>query len=116
MPYVLTLVSRYPSSKTGKAFYLIFFESSILVQTVLFIFIFYFVIIRIYLYYHIFVDTSLKSLQLPLNVSRLIMNGQQLSSIGFKSIKAGLSIHGSLFNDINSVAKDPLKLNNAINT
>ena len=42
------------------------------------------------------------------------MNGQQLSSTGFKSKTVGLVIHGSLFNDPHLVAKHPLKLNNTI--
>ena len=45
---------------------------------------------------HIFVDTSLAALQLPLDLSRLIMNGWQLSSMGFKPIRLSLTIYGSL--------------------
>ena len=37
-----------------------------------------------------------------------------LSSTGFKSIRVGLIIHGLLFNDTHLVAKEPLKLNNAL--
>ena len=36
--------------------------------------------------------------------------------MGFKPITVGLSIDDSLFKDMHLVAKDPLKLNNAINT
>ena len=38
-----------------------------------------------------------KALQLPLHLSKLIMNGYHSSSIGFKSI--GLTMHGSSFRD-----------------
>ena len=44
------------------------------------------------------------------------MNGSYFSSIVFKSITAGLSLHGSSFNDTQLVTKDSLKLNNSINT
>ena len=44
------------------------------------------------------------------------MKGYYLSSTGFKSIRAGLTMHGSSFNDTHLVAKDSLKLNNMRNT
>ena len=44
------------------------------------------------------------------------MNGQYLNSTGFKSTRVGQILLGSLFNDTHLVAKDLLKLNNAINT
>ena len=40
----------------------------------------------------------------------LITNGFKLRSAGFKSIRVGLTIHGSLFKDRYLVAKEPLKL------
>ena len=43
-----------------------------------------------------------KALQLPLHLSKLIMNGYHSSSIGFKSI--GLTMHGSSFRDRHFVA------------
>ena len=43
------------------------------------------------------------------------MKGQYLISTGFKSIRKHVVLHCSLFNDINLVAKDPLKLYNPIN-
>ena len=43
---------------------------------------------------HIFRDSTL---QLPLHLSELIMNGQYLSLTGFKSIRVGLIMHGSSF-------------------
>ena len=39
-----------------------------------------------------------------------------LSSIGFKSIRVVLLMHGSLFNDTHLVAKDSLKLYNPVDT
>ena len=63
---------------------------------------------------HIFGD---KTLQLPLNLSKLIMNGYFI--IGFKSITVDLIIHGSSFNDTHLVwsrAKELLKLNNTMST
>ena len=39
-----------------------------------------------------------------------------LSSIGFKSIRVVLLMHGSLFNDTHLVDKDSLKLYNPIDT
>ena len=62
----------------------------------------------------IFADTSSTALQLPLRLSRLMMSG--LSSIGFKSIRVFLLMHGSLFNDTHLVAKDSLKLYNPLDT
>ena len=38
------------------------------------------------------------------------MKGQYLISTGFKSIRKRLVLHSPLFNDINLVAKDPLKI------
>ena len=62
-----------------------------------------------------------KTLQIPLRLSTLIMNGYYLSSTGFKSTRAGLKMHASPINDTHSVwsatrAKELLKLSNAINT
>ena len=37
-----------------------------------------------------------------------------LSSTGFKSMRNGLIMHGSLFNDTHFVARNSLKLNNPI--
>ena len=37
-------------------------------------------------------------------------------SVGFKSIRVGLNMHGSSFNDTHFVAKQLLKLNNTVNT
>ena len=42
------------------------------------------------------------------------MNGQYLTSIGFKSIRQNLFLRCSLFNQIYLVAKDLLKLKNLI--
>ena len=42
------------------------------------------------------------------------MNGQYLTSTGFKSIRQNLFFHCSLFNQIYLVAKDLLKLKNPI--
>ena len=39
-----------------------------------------------------------------------------MSSIGFRSIKVDLIIHGSSFKDKHVVVNDPPKLNNVINT
>ena len=55
------------------------------------------------------------ALQTSLHLSKLIMNGSYLSSMGFKSIKVGLAIHGSELQDIDLVPKDLLKLNDTIN-
>ena len=57
---------------------------------------------------HIFRD---KTLKLPLDLSKLIMNGY-LSSAVFKSIWASLTMHDSSFRDRHLVAKYSLKLNN----
>ena len=46
---------------------------------------------------HIFGD---KALQLPVNLSRLIINGLCLSSTGFESIRVDLMMYGLLFKDI----------------
>ena len=59
---------------------------------------------------HIFGDKTLQH-----HLSKLIMNVQYLSSTGFKSMRVGLIIHGSSFNDAHLVAKELLKLNNPIN-
>ena len=56
------------------------------------------------------------TLKLPLHLSRLILNGKYFSSTRFKSVRVGLITHDLLFNYTNLVAKDPLKLNNLINT
>ena len=45
---------------------------------------------------HIFAGTSLATLQLPLHLSILIMNGWQLSLIGFKSIRLSLTLYRPL--------------------
>ena len=42
------------------------------------------------------------------------MNGSYISSIGFKSIRVGLPMHGSSFNDRHFVAKEYLKLNKSL--
>ena len=39
----------------------------------------------------------------------------KISSIGFKSIRVALTMHGSSFNDIHLVAKKLLKLKHLIN-
>ena len=44
------------------------------------------------------------------------MNGQYLPSTGSKSIRVGLIVHGSSFNETDLVANDSLKLNIAIST
>ena len=44
------------------------------------------------------------------------MNGQYLPSTGSKSIRVGLIVHGSSFNETDLVAKDSLKLNITIST
>ena len=65
---------------------------------------------------HVFGD---KTLQIPLHLFQLVMNGKYLSSIGFISIKLGLNIHGLSFKNrrfVRSLAKHSLKLNNTINT
>ena len=41
-----------------------------------------------------------KRLQLPLHLSKQIMNGYYLSSTGFKLIRVGLTRHGSSFKDL----------------
>ena len=61
---------------------------------------------------HIFED---KTSQLPLQLFKLNMNGQYLSSTGFKSIKVGLTMQGSSFKNRHFVAKELLKLNNKLN-
>ena len=53
-------------------------------------------------------------MQLLVHLSKLIMNEQYLTSTGFKSIRVGLTIHGSSFKNRHFVAKDSVKLNNAI--
>ena len=66
---------------------------------------------------HIFGDNN--TLQLPLHCCKLIINGQYLSSAGFKSVTVGQIIHGLSFNDkylVRSCATELLKLNNSINT
>ena len=65
-----------------------------------------------------------KTLQFPLNLSKLIINEYHLCSIGFKSIRVGLTIDCSLIKDRHSGQletlathdKDLLKLNNTMNT
>ena len=60
-----------------------------------------------------------KTLQLPVHLSKLIMNEHYLRSTGFKSIRVGLIMHGPLFKNRHFVrlpAKDSLKLNNTIKT
>ena len=64
---------------------------------------------------HIFTDKSSAIPQLPLRLSWLIMHGKLLSSTGFKSVRVGSAIHGSLFYDTHLVPKELLKLNNVIN-
>ena len=54
---------------------------------------------------HIFGD---KTLQLPLHLSKLIMNGKNLSSTQFKSTRVALTIHGSSFKYRHFVAKELL--------
>ena len=54
---------------------------------------------------HIFVDKFSTTLQLSLHLSRLIMNGKQLSLTGFKLIRIGLAMHKSSFNDTHLVEK-----------
>ena len=44
------------------------------------------------------------------------MNGHYLSSTGLKSIRLGLTMHGSSINDTQLVDKDSLNVNNALNT
>ena len=56
-----------------------------------------------------------KILQLPVHIFKIIMNGWYLSSIEFIWIKVVLTIYGLSLNR-HFVAKDSLKLNNAINT
>ena len=58
---------------------------------------------------HIFVNKSSAALELLLHFSKLTMNG-------FESIRVGVIIHCSLFNDIHLVAKDSPEFNNTINT
>ena len=69
-------------------------------------------ILNIFLFY--LEHTFSRVLQLTLYLSRLTINAQQWSSLGFKSMRVGLSKHGSLFNDMHFVANNPLKLNNAM--
>ena len=54
---------------------------------------------------HIFDD---KTLELPVHISKLIINGQYLSSTGFKLIRVGLTMHGSTFEDRHLVGKDSI--------
>ena len=61
---------------------------------------------------HILEDNTL---QLQLHLYRLTMNGY-LRSKGFKSIRVGLTMHGSSFKDRHFFAKGLLKLNNTTNT
>ena len=56
-----------------------------------------------------------KTLPLPIHLFKLIMNGYYLSSLGFISIRVGLTIHGSSFKIRHLVAEEILKLNNTIN-
>ena len=65
---------------------------------------------------HIFMENSSTELQLLLHLSKLIMHKYYLRSKGFKIIKVGLAVDGSLFIYIHLVAKDPIKLNNPTNT
>ena len=58
---------------------------------------------------HIFGD---KTLQIPGHLFKLIMNRSYLSSAGFKSIREGLTMHVSSFNNTHLVATELLKLNN----
>ena len=53
-----------------------------------------------------------KTLQLPLHISKLIMNAQYLNSTGFKSKIVGITMHGLSFKDRHFVAKELLKLSN----
>ena len=63
-----------------------------------------------------------KKLELPLHSFKLIMNEEYLSSIGLKSIRIGLAMHASSFNDAYYVrseasakhAKELLKLNDTL--
>ena len=60
-----------------------------------------------------------KTLQLLMQLSKLLMNGYYLSSTGLKSKRVGLAKHGSSFKNIHFVwlrAKDSLKLNNTVST
>ena len=59
---------------------------------------------------------GVKTLLIPLHLSKLIINGQYLSSTGFKSTRVGPTMHDSPFKNRHSVAKEMLKLNNTINT
>ena len=59
-----------------------------------------------------------KTLQLPMHLFKLIMNGKYLSSTVSYQIRVGLTRHGSSFKNrhfVQSCAKDSLKLNNTIN-
>ena len=65
---------------------------------------------------HIFGD---QTLQLPLYLSKQIMNDYHLNSTGFKSTRIGLTMHGSSFEDRHLVwshTKNSIKLNNTVNT
>ena len=76
-----------------------------------FIFIFYHI-----KYFNIYGTFGDKTLQLPPHLSKLIVNGSNIISKGFKSMRVGLTMHGSLFEDIHFAAKYILKFNNTINT
>ena len=58
-----------------------------------------------------------KTLQLPVNLFKLIMNGYYLSSLGFIPIRVGLTIHGSSFKNSHLVrsAICAEEFNNTIN-